>query len=138
MNKCGINRIQCNSCEKLVCCKACHLKQSKSCSFEGNEAVLECSNCKKYIIITENEDCLTCSSCNYNLGYVCVTCKVVLAPSEELDYYHCTQCKTCFYKTKGILFEHCKVCDMDMPLDHKCYDIDKCLICLKVRSYNKM
>ena len=138
MNKCGTIRMLCTSCENFVCCKNCHLKQSKNCSFAENAVTLECSNCKKSITITENEDNLSCSSCNHYLGYVCVKCKVVLSSSKEYDYYHCMQCETCFYKTKGTMFEHCNGCGMDMPIDHKCYAIDKCLICLKVRLIRKI
>ena len=134
MNSCGNTRIQCNCCEKLVCCKVCHLKQNTNCSFEGEQVIIECSNCKKYLTITHNEDNLMCSSCNYNIGYICMICKVLFPFSDEFEYYHCEKCGMCICKTKGILFEHCNKCGMDMPVDHKCYGIDKCLICFQVRK----
>lgn len=131
MDKQNTQNLLCKSCKEFVC------KERKNYWLKSGETIsIKCSSCKNKKDVSNISKFVACDYCANDLGYVCTTCNIVTPASEKYDYYHCGQCNFCVYKTKGTLFSHCKKCDMDMPVDHACYEIDKCLICLEVNFFS--
>lgn len=128
---------ECNICDKLYPCKACH-NEKEGHDIGKNIDKIVCGYCETKQEISNK--CITCGI-QFTKNY-CNPCRTYLNNSK---FYHCEKCNECRAGKREDSF-HCDNCNMCLGIhlknNHKCinYKEEVCYVCFEniYRSYDKI